>query len=232
MTEELTFDLRYKKNDFSLTLKKDTTIEELQKKVEEITKVPKNNQKLFFKSKYLKEPKKTLETVGIKNKAKILLMGSTFVEIAQALTSKPIEKEEPVENDDDSNQESFIEKEIHQKILQKGLPQNAEVGVSNKSYPLPQNSIKNILDSNGQKVQLIFKFDQDQIWVGSYSSTKKISINSIQSVISQKIPGQEGYSVLGFKMNRSGNSVIWFYFVPSQYIRSIKNAVMGDWQQI
>ena len=53
-----------------------------------------------------------------------------------------------------------------------------------------------MVNKSGGKVRLTFKFEADQIWIGSKELTNKIQMNSIRSVISEPIQGREEYHIV------------------------------------
>ncbi|KAJ3425515.1 ubiquitin domain-containing protein ubfd1 [Anaeramoeba flamelloides] len=229
---EIKFKLKFRKQLYPITMQSTDTIGKLKEEAERLTGIPINLQKVMYKG-MQKNNKKTLESAKFKNNCKVLIIGSTFKEITKAnvpLSEKDLENDVQDRNgsEDEDEQDICTQKE-HLKILEKGIPSNAHVGIKNKHYPLPTTPIRYVFNEKGDKVQLIFKFTQDQLWIGSSKSTKKIPLSHIKKVYSQRIPDIEQYSVLGLQIGNTKKSTVWLYFVPTQFIRAIKNSILGEW---
>ncbi|KAJ6236130.1 ubiquitin domain-containing protein ubfd1 [Anaeramoeba flamelloides] len=230
---EIKFKLKYRKQMYPVTMQTTDTIGKLKEEAQKLTGVPPNLQKVMYKG-MQKNNKKTLESAKFKSNCKVLIIGSTFKEITKAnipLSEKDLENQiqDRKGSEDEDELEDVFTQQKHIKILEKGIPSNAHVGIKNKHYPLPKTPIRYVLNETGDKVQLIFKFTQDQLWVGSSKSTKKIPLTHIKKVYSQRIPDIEQYSVLGLQVGNTNQSTIWFYFVPTQFIRAIKKSILGEW---
>ena len=78
------FTVSHKGKSYPLSLPSESTLEELQTELEELTSVPPPNQKLLYKGKKASvDVKATLEEAGIKPGVKVQLLGSTANEVGQ-----------------------------------------------------------------------------------------------------------------------------------------------------
>ena len=55
-------------------------------------------------------------------------------------------------------------------------------------------------------------------------------MGSIKAVVSEAIVGSEEYHMMGIQLGPTEASRYWVYWVPAQYVDSIKDAVLGKWQ--
>jgi len=192
----------------------------LKKELEKITGLPVATQKLM-KGTMLKDDNSSLALLGIKEGVKIMLVGSKISDVIAVNTIpdssgsfSASEKKEPLSR-----------QEAHKKIIEKGLPQDAEPGDKTKKLPVPK-VLKGILSKTGQ-VRLTFRTDVDEIWISSSTYTQKLPFQTIASVTSEPIIGQENYHIMALQIGASENSKYWLYFVPAQYADSIKDQIMG-----
>ena len=52
-------------------------------------------------------------------------------------------------------------------------------------------------------------------------------MTSIKSIINEPIVGHEDYHLMGLQLGATEASRYWIYWVPSQYVASIKRAFFG-----
>lgn len=119
---------------------------------------------------------------------------------------------------------SLSEQKEHKKIIEKGLPKEAEKGEKDKNIPCPK-ALKGLMNRSGQMTRLTFK--SDELWISTNEDTQKIPYISIKDVYYEPIYGKEEYHLLYFKVGSHENDKIWIYFVPAQYAKSIKYTVLG-----
>jgi len=192
----------------------------LKKELEKLTGLPVATQKLM-KGSMLKDDNSSLALLGIKEGVKIMLVGSKISDVIAVNTIpdssgsfSASEKKEPLSR-----------QEAHKKIIEKGLPQDAEPGDKTIKLPVPK-VLKGILSKTGQ-VRLTFRTDVDEIWISSSTYTQKLPFQTIAAVTSEPIVGQENYHIMALQIGASENSKYWLYFVPAQYVDSIKDQIMG-----
>ncbi|KAJ3423674.1 ubiquitin domain-containing protein ubfd1 [Anaeramoeba flamelloides] len=229
---QITFTLKYKKQYHVLTMELDDTIGDLKSIAEEKTQVPKSLQKLIY-NRIQKNDHKTLKQARLRNKAKVLLIGNSLQEIAKTnLTpiEKDVEDQSSWKVDSEKNTE-FCNLQIHKKILNKRQP-----GVTfpqkykGKHLRLPKRSIRDVWNEDGQRVQLTFKVNHDQLYIRSFGQKLVVKLDLIKDFYSQEIENYDGYSYFGLQTGYTTKSILWFYYVPSHYIRGIRNAILGDWK--
>lgn len=83
-------------------------------------------------------------------------------------------------------------------------------------------------NKSGGKVRLTFKLEMDQLWIGTKERTDKIPMTSIKDVISEPIQGHEEYHIMGIQLGPTAASRYWIYWVPAQYVKAIKRAILGS----
>jgi len=192
----------------------------LKKELEKITGLPVATQKLM-KGTMLKDDNSSLALLGIKDGVKLMLVGSKISDVI-AINTIP---ESTGSFSSSEKKEPLSRQEAHKKIIEKGLPQDAEPGDKTKKLPVPK-VLKGILSKTGQ-VRLTFRTDVDEIWISSSTYTQKLPFQTIASVTSEPIIGQENYHIMALQIGASENSKYWLYFVPAQYADSIKDQIMG-----
>lgn len=133
----------------------------------------------------------------------------------------------PPSEDAKPKEEPLQEMTKHKKILEKGLPPDAEVGNSMDTQPFPEGGLKGIYNNMGKPVRLTFKFAEQQICINGKERTEKLPMGSVSDVTSEKIEGRGGYHVVSLKMgSKDDKSCYYLYYVPAQYIESIKAAIL------
>ncbi|CAF4410156.1 unnamed protein product, partial [Adineta steineri] len=113
----------------------------------------------------------------------------------------------------------------HEKVLKAGKPDNVQMGIRNKHDPLPQSIdglLMAMLSHSAKKARLTFKLEVDELWINTAETTKKIPMTHIRNIVDEPIEGNEGYSIVGFQTGTTENSIIWIYWFPSQYVKSIR----------
>ena len=120
---------------------------------------------------------------------------------------------------------------LHKKVLDKGKPEDAMPGIKGGgNHPLPPSGIlSGMLNKQGSKVRLTFKLDSDQVWIGTKDRTQKLPMNSIKNVLSEPIEGHEDYHIVALQLGATEASRYWIYWVPAQYVESVKDAILGKW---
>jgi len=204
------------------------TVGTVKEKIAALTNVPSVSQKLSLKGKALKDDALNFNTTyTLGKKDKLILIGTPIAEALMAVTKpsdvkpppdEPVVKEEPLQ-----------EVTKHKKILDKGLPPDAEVGNAMDTMPLPEGGLKGIYDTMGNIVRLTFKFEAPAvIEIKSKERTTKFPMGSVRDVTSQKIEGRGGYHIVTLKMgSKDDKSAYYLYYVPAQYVEALKQTIMG-----
>ncbi|CAG0918554.1 unnamed protein product [Notodromas monacha] len=224
--EAVTFNAVYNKKKYEITFDLDETIASLKKHLESIINVTSDMQKIMVKG--LADNKKTLREVGITPTTKVLIVGSQVSDVLSV--TQPAKGASAPEEKVCAAKESFFENKIHKKVISAGVPPDAMMGIKNSKDALPDTPLTGMLNKNLGKVRLTFKLELDQIWFGTKERTEKVNMSSIKTIVSEPIPGNEEYHVVGFQLGPTEASRYWVYWVPAQYVESIKRTVLGNWQ--
>lgn len=84
ISEAIEFTVAHRGQPYSLSLSPDTTFDALQSQLEELTSVPKSNQKLLFKGKKpVLKADDTITQAGLKHGLKVQMLGSTAEELGE-----------------------------------------------------------------------------------------------------------------------------------------------------
>ncbi|XP_011499000.1 PREDICTED: ubiquitin domain-containing protein UBFD1-like [Ceratosolen solmsi marchali] len=222
--EKIDFKVIYNKKKIDVTFALDGTVAELKAYLQNIISVPQAMQKIMIKG--LAKDDQTLRVLGVTKGAKIMIVGSKLDDVLAV--SIPT-KQELVDEASSSNKEPLSQQKIHRKVLDKGVPEDVMPGILESQEPLPDYPLAGMLNKSGGKVRLTFKLEQDQLWIGTKERTDKIPMNSIKDVHSEPIHDHPEYHIMGIQLGTTEASRYWIYWVPSQYISAIKDAVLGKW---
>jgi len=200
-------------------------VKEFKKKVYELSGVPCEMQKLICKGLKLVE-EKTLQECDVVNNSKVMLIGSRPTDIDSV---KKVNKPSPIADvvAAAAKKEPLCRQKQHAKIIDKGIPEDAIPGIKNTKDPLPDFPISGMVNKTGGKVRLTFKLELDQVWIGTKERTEKINMSQIRRVVNEPIENYEQYHILGLQLGPTEQSLYFFYWVPAQYINSIKDAIIG-----
>ncbi|KRZ79118.1 Ubiquitin domain-containing protein UBFD1 [Trichinella papuae] len=202
-----------------------STLSQFKEKVEALTDVPPELQKLTSKP-LMMDSEMTLESCGVTNGTKCLLIGNKREEIEQikSLTAENVvikevaSKQAPV---------PLCQQEMHKSVLAKGKPNSAMIGIRNVQDPLPPFPIVGMTTKGGALARMVFKLELDQVWITTKERTNKIPMNQIRNIVNEKIDGYEEYHIMGLQLGTTENSRIWLYWVPAQFVEAIRNAILG-----
>jgi hypothetical protein len=205
----------------------DGTILTLKQHIQSLTGLPSGMQKVMYKG--LARDEKSLREEGVTDGAKVMVVGSTISDVLSVNTPNIQHTEErtPVL---ECEVEPLSRHKMHRKVLEKGLPDDALPGLINEKAYLPTYPLSGMLNKTGDKVRITFKMELDQMWISTKDRTDKVRMGSIKNVISEPIDGYDAYHLLAFQLGPSQASRYWLYWVPSQYVEAIKDAVQGHWQ--
>ena len=64
------------------------------------------------------------------------------------------------------------------------------------------------------------------IQIASSDATRKIPYVVVRACTFEPIVGDEGYSIFQLRLGSNENDVMSFYFVPTQYCRSLRDIIM------
>ncbi|XP_065194091.1 ubiquitin domain-containing protein UBFD1-like [Sycon ciliatum] len=222
-----TFRVVFKKQTHNVTMGTSCSVGELKAHAEALTGVPVSMMKLMFKG-MLKDDNKTLEAVGIKSGSKLMVVGSTVDDVL-AVTAPVAAASASASSSASAEKKStkLCDMEKHKKIISKGKPEDATIGIIGQHDPLPQVPLSGMVNSINGKVRLTFKLEQDELWIGTKVRTDKIPMSQIQNIVSEPITGHSDYHVMGLQLGSTEQSRYWVYWVPSQFVNSIRRTVLG-----
>ncbi|XP_063718531.1 ubiquitin domain-containing protein UBFD1-like [Symsagittifera roscoffensis] len=221
----ITVKVAYNKTIYDTKIAKSKTVLDLKKELQKSTGVPESLQKLMYKGK-LTDSMKISESSLI-NGCKVLLIGSKPSDVVQ-VNKVPTKSELLDDPTEVKSKEPLCEQTQHKKVLDKGKPENLMLGIKGSKEALPTAPLSGMIKQDGGNIRLTFKLESDELWIGTKERTHKLPMNSIKSVHSEAIKGHEEYSIVGIQTGPTLKSTIWVYWVPSQYVDSIKDTILGS----
>lgn len=218
---KINFKIVYNKKSYDISIESVKTVSDLKQEIQSLTSVSPEMQKLIFKGKAVTQSDQTLSQLGIKENDKLLMVGSSLNDVL-AINSSPPQNNK--QNIGLGLNTAFCKQKRYKKIIDKGVPADAMPAYKNGDEPLPKEGIKGMLNQYEKKCRFAFKLESDQLWVCSDQKTVKYDISSIDSICEEPIEGHEEYYIIQIRMK--GRLVLWFYWVPKQYINAIKKAIL------
>ncbi|XP_014271163.1 ubiquitin domain-containing protein UBFD1 [Halyomorpha halys] len=223
--EIVSFTVIHNKNRFDVQFPLDETVSKLKQHLQNIIHVPQPLQKVMFKG--LAKDDKTLREIGITPGVKVMVVGSKLDDVLAVSTPSTLVAEEKTHV---VSKEPLCRQKAHKKIIDKGIPDDVLPGIRDAKEPLPPFPLCGMLNMAGGKVRLTFKLELDQLWIGTKERTEKIPMTSIKNIVSEPIEGHLQYHIMGIQLGTTEASRYWVYWVPAQYVDSIKDAVLGPWE--
>lgn len=223
--EIVNFIVIHNKNKFDIEFPLDETVSKLKLHLQNVINVPQPLQKVMYKG--LAKDDKTLRDIGITTGAKVMVVGSKLDDVLAVSTPSTQVAEEKTQV---SSKEPLCRQKMHKKIIDKGIPDDVLPGIRDTIDPLPPFPLCGMLNMAGGKVRLTFKLELDQLWIGTKERTEKIPMTSIKNIVSEPIESHPQYHIMGIQLGTTEASRYWVYWVPAQYIHSIKLAVLGPWE--
>ena len=223
------FKVIYNKKKHDIRLPLDTDIGSLKTHLQPIIEIPPAMMKVMIKG--LAKDDSTLAQLGVNKGSKVLVVGSSLTDVLQvsAAPKKDPKKSKDEQASGGSTSSESQKQKLHKRVLEKGKPDDAMAGVKGVKAPLPLQPISGMLNKHGSKVRLTFKLEEDQVWIGTKDRTEKLPLNSIRNVLSEPIEGHEEYHIVALQLGTTEVSRYWIYWVPAQYVESIKDAILGKW---
>lgn len=217
-----------KKYEICFDINKDVAA--LKAHLQPIIEIPPAMMKVMIKG--LAKDKDTLAKLGVNKTSKVMVIGSSLSDVLQVSTVPPksdLKKKEEDESKEAKESSESQKTKQHKKVLEKGKPEDAMPGVRGRQEPLPSTPISGMLNKLGAKVRLTFKHDVEQVWIGTKDRTQKLPLNSIRQVVSEPIEGHPEYHIVALQLGSTEASRYWIYWVPAQFVESIKDVVLGKW---
>lgn len=225
--EMVEFKVVFNKKKYDITFGLDDTVGALKVHLQDIISVPSTMQKIMIKG--LAKDEMSLRKLGVVKGSKVMVIGSTLNDVLE-VAKKPTPQQMKEAEKESDKKESWSQMKQHKKVLERGKPEDAMPGIKNSRESLPPFPLSGMLNKSGGKVRLTFKMELDQVWLGTKERTEKLPMNSIKAVTSEPIEGQEEYHILALQLGPTEASRYFIYWVPNQYVESIKEAVLGKWQ--
>lgn len=111
--------------------------------------------------------------------------------------------------------------------MDKGIPEFATPGWIGEDCNLPPEPLIGMVNKYGNKVRLTFKFETDELWISTKERTQKLAMSNVKAIVAEPIIHHPEYYVMGLQVGPTEASLIWFYWVPTQYMRAIKRAILN-----
>jgi len=217
-----------KKYEICFDINKDVAA--LKAHLQPIIEIPPAMMKVMIKG--LAKDKDILAQLGVNKTSKVMVVGSSLSDVLQVSTvpTKTDLKKKEEEDTKEAKESSESQKtKQHKKVLEKGKPEDVMPGLRGRQEPLPSTPISGMLNKQGAKVRLTFKHDVEQVWIGTKDRTQKLPLNSIRQVVSEPIEGHPEYHIVALQLGSTEASRYWIYWVPAQFVESIKDVVLGKW---
>uniref|UniRef100_A0A023GC95 Putative ubiquitin-specific protease n=1 Tax=Amblyomma triste TaxID=251400 RepID=A0A023GC95_AMBTT len=214
----------YNKRRYDVKVALSAKMSALKEELQRLTGVPPAMQKLIYKGAPKPDDGKSLLELNLSANAKLMLVGSTLDDVLNLEVPTP---EQLKEETPQTTKEPICKQKLHQKVVEKGVPEDAIPGIRNVKDSLPAVPLSGMLNKSGGKVRLTFKLELDQVWIGTKERTEKINMSSIKQVISEAIEGHEEYHIMALQLGTTEASRYWIYWVPAQYVDAIKDTILG-----
>jgi len=228
--EPLNFKMVWNKKNYEVNvLGTLNSVGSMRKHIEELTGIPCKMQKIMYKG-LVKDDEATLQDVKINNNAKVMVVGSTPKDIETVKTPSAQELKQEQAAEAEAAKEPLCKQKVHQKVIDKGKPDDAPPGIKGVKEGLPPYPLSGMTNKTGGKVRLTFKLELDQLWLGTKERTEKLTMTSIRNVISEPIEGHEEYHILAIQLGPTEASRYYIYWFPAQYVEAVKNTILGKWQ--
>uniref|UniRef100_A0A8D8RU30 Ubiquitin domain-containing protein UBFD1 n=1 Tax=Cacopsylla melanoneura TaxID=428564 RepID=A0A8D8RU30_9HEMI len=221
----ISFTVIYSKQKCDVKISENSTVLQLKTHLEPIIGVPQGLQKIMFKG--LAKNGQTLKSLGITNNTKVMVVGSKLNDVLN-LATVPSAEEQQALQEVKVNKEPWCRQKMHRTVLDKGLPDDVMPGILNTKEPLPPCPLSGMLNKAGGKLRITFRLELDELWLGTKERTEKIRMSSIKSVLSEPIEGQEQYHIMALQLGTTEASRYWIYYVPAQYVDSIKHIILDS----
>jgi hypothetical protein len=138
----------------------------LKRVIETTTKVAPELQKVLVKG--IPKDDVILKSLNLSNGSKVLVIGTKLDDII-SVSTPPTQSElkggtggESSGSGSDSNQ-NWCSIPRHQKIIEKGIPDDAMPGIRDIRDPLPPYPLSGMISSSRAKVRLTFKLESDEV---------------------------------------------------------------------
>ncbi|VDM32428.1 unnamed protein product [Hydatigera taeniaeformis] len=219
--------VQHNRSHYSLELRPDCTVEDLKDKLEAVTNVPVDKQKLIFRG-ILKNDMKIANLKLPGREAKIMLIGTERdAPVASDLsTVSATESDTNTENEPPPEEDKEIVA-CHKHVIETfGKPDNAKTSFSVPVTLADNETLTGLLDKKGKPLRLRFHPESSELWMATPSATYKIPLDTVKEVEHHPILGHPGYHIMSFQLGPTRKSRFFIYWVPEQYVASIKKKAL------
>ena len=227
--EKVEFKVIYNKKKYDVSFPLDKDVAALKAHLQAVIDIPPAMMKVMIKG--MAKDEMTLRSLGVNKSSKVMVIGSSLNDVLSvSATPTPAQLKEEEKAAKAKAETSSSREKMHKKVLDKGKPEEALPGKKGAKEALPSVPLSGMLNKHGGKVRLTFKLELDQLWIGTKERTEKLGMSSIKSVVSEPIDDHEEYHILALQLGPTEASRYWIYWVPTQYVEAIKEAILGKWQ--
>eukprot|EP00754_Rhynchopus_humris_P042112 Rhum_TRINITY_DN25708_c0_g1::Rhum_TRINITY_DN25708_c0_g1_i1::g.182649::m.182649 len=230
--------VKFGKEKLAVEVADDGSVGDLKTAIAEKTNVPVDNQKVIKPGKQLTDNAASLASVGVKDGSMVMVTGTTSEE-AKAASEKRATAEEAAVIEKEKNKKTLCEETQHAKVLEAGPPEGAEQegNLTLGQLPLPIDDatrvpyLRDLLNGAKQRVRLRVVSKEQVLTIATESDMKKIPFYQIHSISAETITTHDGkykdYSILTLNLGDGGNSKLFLYFYPSQFVNNLKQILFG-----
>ncbi|VDP84294.1 unnamed protein product [Echinostoma caproni] len=224
------FTVVHNRNKHRFSFPPSTTVLEVKEALEKLTHVPVNMQKLIFRG--LLSDSASLGSLQLPARdAKLMLVGtsqSEADELRQVEATPVVEGDKTTSGSPIEPNTDWSEQTEHKRVLERfGKPENAMIGIINSEEILaPDESLTGLYDKRGQPLRLRVRPDTCELWLATNDVTHKFPLATIHDVVSQPIKDHPEYHIMAFQLGPTPKSRYFVYWLPSQYVDSIKTMVL------
>lgn len=226
----IVFHVVHNRTKHQLSLHPNSTIKDVKQTLEPLTNVPVNMQKLIFRG--ILSDNACLKDLKLPQRdAKLMLIGTTPSDAEQLRLSEATNStrgDNLLDNVAIDSSIDWCEQAEHKRILERyGKPDNAMIGILNSEEILaPDECLTGLYDKRGQSLRLRVKPDTSELWLATKDVTHKFPLATIHEVASQPIKSHPEYHIMAFQLGPTSKSRYFVYWLPSQYVESIKTMVL------
>eukprot|EP00108_Taenia_solium_P009066 TsM_001115300 transcript=TsM_001115300 gene=TsM_001115300 len=220
--------VQHNRSKYSLELQPDCTVEDLKEKLEAITNVPVDKQKLIFRG-ILKNDMKIANLKLPGRDTRIMLLGAERdVSLTSYRSSDSAAESDTNRENEPPSEEDKETIAVHKHVIETfGKPDNAKVSLSVPATLADNETLTGLLDKKGKPLRLRFHRESCELWMATPSATYKIPLDTVKEVEHHPIVGHPGYHIMSFQLGPTRKSRFFIYWVPEQYVASIKKKALS-----
>jgi len=219
--QQISFSVKFGNQVYSIVMDASATLQSLRDELHRLTGILPACQKITYKG-IMKDDALTLKELKVVNGAKLMMLGSKIEDVmaTTVLAEKVID---PVKSDlkEDTIEINPNEDKEHMKHLEE-RPSDSSGALPGINEPVPPMGIKGLRNKMGTSIRLSLK--GNDVLLSSNSSTTKVPFGAISEVKTWPIKGHDNYNIVCLVC---GKNKYWIYWVPCQYIRNLKIAILG-----